>query len=152
MTEYTVDLTLDKNYFASDAYQNPSAAFDGNVNTSWRTAATTPGYVGVDFGEEIVIEKLKIASVATRMKDFKLQASNNMTTWEDIFSNEGTGKRYLLRTICTESVSRIPTTLADGNVFCDSNQWYEDSNGNTQYICYQFSDKGDDYVPKFVPR
>ena len=70
------------------------------------------------------------------ISDYMVEQYFPMTTWDDIFSNEGTGKRYLLRTICTESVSRIPITLAEGNVFCDSNQWYEDSNGNTQYICY----------------
>ena len=74
--------------------------------------------------------------VSYPISDYMVEQYFPMTTWDDIFSNEGTGKRYLLRTICTESVSRIPITLAEGNVFCDSNQWYEDSNGNTQYICY----------------
>lgn len=86
------------------------------------------------------------------ISDYMIEQHFPMTTWDDIFSSGGTGKRYLLRTICSGSVSKIPITLSDGNVFCDSNQWYEDSNGNTQYICYQFFDKGDDYVPTFVPR
>ena len=86
------------------------------------------------------------------ISDYMVEQYFPMDTWNDIFSNSGSGERYLLRTICTESVSRIPITLADGNVFCDSNQWYEDGNGNIQYICYQFSDKGDDYVPTFAPR
>lgn len=90
--------------------------------------------------------------VSYPISDYMVEQYFPMTTWEDIFSNAGTGKRYLLRTVCTESVSRIPITLAEGNVFCDSNQWYEDSNGNIQYVCYQFSDKGDDYIPTFVPR
>lgn len=111
------------------------------------------------FLENTVLNYIRGAGTLTEMDDVSYPISDYMVeqyfpmeTWDDIFSNAGTGKRYLLRTICTGSVSRIPITLAEGNVFCDSNQWYEDSNGNIQYICYQFSDKADDYVPTFAPR
>ena len=90
--------------------------------------------------------------VSYPISDYLIEQYFPMTTWNDIFSNSNSGRRYLLRTICSEVESRIPITLAEGNVFCDSNQWYEDGNGNIQYICYQFEDKTDDYVPKFVPR
>lgn len=90
--------------------------------------------------------------VSYPISDYMIEQYFPMETWTDIFSSSASGRRYLLRTVCTEAESRIPTTLSDGNVFCDGNQWYEDGNGNIQYICYQFVDRGQDFVPTFAPR
>ena len=94
---YSENLAPNKTYFAKGTLSgNPmNNAFDGSLNTFWRDSGGVPSWLGVDFGEEIIITKINMAGISTRIKDFTLQGSNNFSTWDNIYSGQQTNDNVL---------------------------------------------------------
>ena len=94
---YSENLTHNKTYFAKGTLaSNPMAnAFDGNLATFWRDSGSVPSWLGIDFGENIIIKKLNMAGVSTRIKDFILQASIDFNSWVDVFTGQQTNDNIL---------------------------------------------------------
>lgn len=78
--------------FANNASTSNPAwyAFDGNDTTQWsNNGAGFPSYIGYQFTAAKAISKLLIipsGASQSRIKDFKLQYSDDGTTWTDIFT------------------------------------------------------------------
>ena len=69
----------------NDAYK----VFDGNDTSSWGSDATTNAYVGYDFTTDVSIYKFKVLPrylTGLRLKNFKIQASSDNDTWDDIYT------------------------------------------------------------------
>ena len=88
------------------------------------------------------------------ISDYMIEEHFPMTTWTDIFSAEGSGRQYLLRTICSTPNTYPTHELTNGNVFCDSNLYYiRQSDDAIMYKCYQFdSSNTTGRTPSYVPR
>lgn len=88
------------------------------------------------------------------ISDYMVEEYFPMTTWNDIFSNKGSGRQYLLRTVCSTPKTYPTHELTNGNVFCDSNLYYiRESDDAVMYKCYQFdSSNTTGRTPSYVPR
>lgn len=88
------------------------------------------------------------------ISDYMVEEYFPMTTWTDIFSNKGSGRQYLLRTVCSTPKTYPSHALTSGNVFCDSNLYYiRESDDAVMYKCYQFdSSNTTGRTPSYVPR
>lgn len=88
------------------------------------------------------------------ISDYMVEEYFPMTTWTDIFSNKGSGRQYLLRTVCSTPKTYPSHALTNGNVFCDSNLYYiRESDDAVMYKCYQFdSSNTTGRTPSYVPR
>lgn len=88
------------------------------------------------------------------ISDYMVEEYFPMTTWTDIFSNKGSGRQYLLRTVCSTPKTYPTHALTNGNVFCDSNLYYiRESDDAVMYKCYQFdSSNTTGRTPSYVPR
>ena len=69
----------------------PWYAFDNdNVNTNWvnNTSASQPHWLGYKFTKPTVVSKILLTTIrlstGTRFKDFKVQGSNDNSTWVDV--------------------------------------------------------------------
>lgn len=71
------------------------------------------------------------------ISDYMVEEYFPMTTWTDIFGAEGSGRKYLLRTVCSSADSMVFKDLENGNVFWDSNRSIN-IEGTTYYYCYRF--------------
>lgn len=72
------------------ASQAPELAFDGNESTLWESdnAAATSRWVRIDLPSAVVVRSFYINSTTYSNeipRDFKLQGSNDGTTWVDLF-------------------------------------------------------------------
>ncbi|HEY5746462.1 MAG TPA: discoidin domain-containing protein [Chryseolinea sp.] len=63
-----------------------SAAFDGNIATRWSSLATDPQWLSVDLGERYDLCNVILRWEAAVGKDFKIQVSDDATTWKDLIS------------------------------------------------------------------
>lgn len=87
------------------------------------------------------------------ISDYMVEEYFPMTTWTDIFTAEGSGRQYLLRTVASNPKQYPSHQFSSGNVFCDSNLYYiRESDDAVMYKCYQFSDSQRNYSPNYVPR
>lgn len=84
------------------------------------------------------------------ISDYMVQQYFPMDNWTDIFSNEGSGRHYLLRTICGEAEVHNTVTMTVDQVFW-SGEYYQD-NGNTYYKCYQLKQSGIRLWGMYAPR
>ena len=87
------------------------------------------------------------------ISDYMVEEYFPMTTWTDIFSADGDGRQYLLRTICSDQ-AETPTYVS---INTDQYFWaypYKDvvHNGDgtdtTYYYCFKTSNPKKDYVPE----
>jgi len=89
---YGTDFTGGKTYSAdseASVLVVASKAFDDNESSAWRSTNTSfPHWVRVDLGSGItkVARKLRLYAAAS-LNDFKLQGSNNGTSWTDIYTD-----------------------------------------------------------------
>ena len=70
---------------------SPYKAFDGNDSTAWMSADVPPAYIGYHFVNPVCIKKFRLKPALTsgensRIVDYKLQASNDDTTYNDLYS------------------------------------------------------------------
>lgn len=82
-------LILDKTKaFGSSAYSESYSydlAFDGNINSYWRTASSAmPQYIGIDIGNPKAIRRIDVYVTGNYPKDITIQASNDNVTYVDI--------------------------------------------------------------------
>ncbi|MFF4124389.1 discoidin domain-containing protein [Microbispora rosea] len=69
-----------------------SAAVDGDAGTRWSSAAADPQWLQVDLGSATTICKVVLTWEAAYATTFKIQVSDNATTWTDLYSTTtGTG-------------------------------------------------------------
>ncbi|MFI7626515.1 discoidin domain-containing protein [Microbispora rosea] len=69
-----------------------SAAVDGDAGTRWSSAAADPQWLQVDLGSATTICKVVLTWEAAYATAFKIQVSDNATTWTDLYSTTtGTG-------------------------------------------------------------
>ncbi|KAA9381318.1 coagulation factor 5/8 type domain-containing protein [Microbispora cellulosiformans] len=69
-----------------------SAAVDGNSATRWSSAAADPQWLQVDLGSVKTICKVVLAWEAAYATAFRIQVSDNASTWTDLYSTTtGTG-------------------------------------------------------------
>jgi hypothetical protein len=69
-----------------------SAAVDGNTGTRWSSAASDPQWIQVDLGSTATVTSVVLNWEAAYGKAFKIQVSDNATTWTDVYSTTtGTG-------------------------------------------------------------
>jgi hypothetical protein len=63
-------------------------AIDGNSNTRWESASSDPQWITVDLGAKYDLRGVKIVwyGGSTYAKDFKVQVSDNNSTWTDAYS------------------------------------------------------------------
>ena len=65
--------------------------FDRNISTSWASETNTNSWVGYKFTENKIVKRVSFNSYASgssdfRVKNFKIQASNDNSNWTDLFS------------------------------------------------------------------
>ncbi|MEV4298791.1 discoidin domain-containing protein [Microbispora rosea] len=69
-----------------------SAAVDGDAGTRWSSAAADPQWLQVDLGSAKTICKVVLTWEAAYATAFRIQVSDNTTTWTDLYSTTtGTG-------------------------------------------------------------
>lgn len=78
---------------ANTYYQTnyPWLAFDGNNNTMWENTANTNGYICYKFTSVVKVVKANIIadySTGARVKNFIIQASNDGSTWTDLYTGQ----------------------------------------------------------------
>ena len=59
-------------------------AVDGDAGTRWASAFTNAEWISVDLGQVYDISRIKISWEAAYGRDYKLQVSNNETSWTDV--------------------------------------------------------------------
>lgn len=84
-----------------NASRPASNAFDGNTTTTrWASAYTNNEWLQVDLGKTHQINRITLNWEAAYASSFKLQASDNGTTWTDLYSTTtGTGGTQDLTTL-----------------------------------------------------
>ncbi|ADQ45037.1 glycoside hydrolase family 16 [Caldicellulosiruptor kronotskyensis 2002] len=92
-TLYIGVLSLNKPATASSVATNnpgntPDKAVDGNLNTRWESAYSDPQWITIDLGTVCSINTIEITwySANSYAKDFKIQVSNDNSTWTDVYS------------------------------------------------------------------
>ena len=79
-------------YTASDSYSasyGPEKAFDGSTSTYWQTRAALPQWLQIDFGKAEAVTRFRYYSGGSyRVNEYKLEASNDLTTWTELWSGE----------------------------------------------------------------
>lgn len=87
------------------------------------------------------------------ISDYMVEEYFPMTTWTDIFSAGGSGRQYLLRTICSNE-AEVPTYIT---INADQYFWAypykdivhnNDGTDTTYYYCFKTSNPRKDYVPE----
>jgi hypothetical protein len=63
-----------------------SAAFDGDAGTRWSSAASDPQWIQVDLGSSQSISQVILNWETAYAKSFKIQTSDDGTTWTDVYS------------------------------------------------------------------
>ncbi|WP_182882608.1 discoidin domain-containing protein [Microbispora sp. H10949] len=77
---------------AENASTPASAAVDGNTGTRWSSAFGDPQWLQVDLGSVKTICKVVLTWEAAYATAFRIQVSDNATTWTDVYSTTtGTG-------------------------------------------------------------
>lgn len=71
------------------------------------------------------------------ISDYMIQQYFNFPNWTDIFSNQGSGRQFLLRTVCSNPDTEPIVQLTDGQLFWSGDYGY-DENNEPIYYCYQF--------------
>jgi NedA-like, galactose-binding domain/Glycosyl hydrolases family 16 len=67
-------------------------AVDGNAGTRWSSAYSDPQWIAVDLGSAQTITSVKLSWEAAYGRSFRIQTSNDNSTWTDRFSTtSGTG-------------------------------------------------------------
>ncbi|MBR2555153.1 MAG: discoidin domain-containing protein [Aeriscardovia sp.] len=64
-------------------------AFDNDSSTNWGADISTNAFVGYDFGRNVCIKQFKILPrylTNLRLKDFKIEVSEDKSTWEEVYS------------------------------------------------------------------
>lgn len=85
---YTDDLTGGLTYISTSDFSTSYAkhmAFDNNTSSSWSARGTIGQSVGVDFGADKKISKLRIMTNG-RLRNFDLEGSNDNSTWAIVYS------------------------------------------------------------------
>lgn len=134
------------------------------VSIDWTTAntAVVTGHSDVlsNFAPSGTLNFVRGAGTLTEMDDASYPISDYMveeyfpmTTWTDIFSAGGSGRQYLLRTICSDQ-AETPTYVTINQ---DQYFWAypykdivhnEDGTDTTYYYCFKTSNPRKDYVPE----
>ena len=70
--------------------RQPYMAFDGNASSYWMASGSTGNFVAYDFGSDVKAAKIHIETGTTGSPDFrfKVQASADGVTWDDITSEQ----------------------------------------------------------------
>jgi len=69
----------------SAAYDG-SRAVDGNGGTRWASQSVDPSWLYVDLGASYSISRVKLSWEAAYGKSYKIQVSNDASTWTDVYS------------------------------------------------------------------
>jgi beta-glucosidase len=64
----------------------PNYAVDGNTTTRWSSAFSDPQWIYVDLGSSKSINRVKLIWEAAYGKAYKIQVSNDASTWTDVYS------------------------------------------------------------------
>ena len=144
---------LNRKYFitAMDYTNAKRVIVAGHVDVlstySDRLTTTTLNYIrGAD-------DPTEMDDASYPISDYLIQQYFPMTTWTDIFSAGGSGRQYLLRTVCGNAEEPIYVDLNAGNVFWDGTYYTRDSDQATMYNCFQFTPLGQkQFAPTYVPR
>jgi beta-glucosidase-like glycosyl hydrolase len=74
------------------ATNGPSMAFDGSLTTRWESQYSDPQWLQVDLGKPTEVNHVKLTWETAYATAYKIQVSNDGTTWTDIYSTTtGTG-------------------------------------------------------------
>ncbi|WP_405395609.1 discoidin domain-containing protein [Microbispora hainanensis] len=93
---------------AENADTPASAAVDGNGATRWSSAFSDPQWLQVDLGSSRTICKVVLTWETAYATAFKIQVSDNATTWTDIYSTTtGTGGTQTLNVTGTGRYVRV---------------------------------------------
>jgi beta-glucanase (GH16 family) len=85
-----------------------SSAVDGNAGTRWSSAAADPQWLQVDLGSSQSICQVQLNWETAYGTAFKIQTSENATTWTDIYSTTtGTGGNQTLNVTGTGRYVRM---------------------------------------------
>lgn len=119
------DCTTNKNYFASSEFSinyTAAMAFDDNLNKYWSASGYVNQFVGVDLGEQRIVNKMTIMCNPSRMIAFKLQGSNNTSSWHDVYSGLRENNTDVQVFAFSNTVPyRYYRVLNTGNLFTGSN-------------------------------
>lgn len=90
--QYTSDLTQGKSYLASSilsADYSADKAFDNNDDTLWHSTNSDINWIRVDFEQQIAITKIVYRPESLFQESPKLQGSNDLSIWDNIFTLSG---------------------------------------------------------------
>lgn len=88
----TPNLALNKPTFSSsveNAGTPANAATDGNTTSRWSSAFSDSQWIYVDLGQTYSVNRVKITWEGAYGKDYKVQVSNNLSTWNDLKTVSG---------------------------------------------------------------
>ncbi|MFI9100535.1 discoidin domain-containing protein [Streptomyces fildesensis] len=89
-----------------------ASAVDGNAGTRWSSTATDPQWLQVDLGATATISSVTLNWEAAYAKAFKVQTSDNGSTWTDVYSTStGTGGNQTLNVTGTGRYVRVYGTV-----------------------------------------
>ncbi|MWC30984.1 hypothetical protein GON22_23115 [Paenibacillus sp. MMS18-CY102] len=86
-----VNRALNKTATASSAQggNTAAAAFDGDANSRWESAASDPQWITVDLGATYSVTGVKLNWETAAGKDYKIQVSSDNATWTDAYTKTG---------------------------------------------------------------
>lgn len=107
---------------ASTQLQAPGFAIDGNSGTRWESAhALDPSWITLDLGSAKTLSSIAIDWEAANAADYKVQGSNNNSTWTDLASK--TGGAFGNRTDSLNLSGSYRYIRIYGTKRSDGNQW-----------------------------
>ncbi|WP_238881612.1 discoidin domain-containing protein [Clostridium sp. YIM B02551] len=86
-----VNIALNKTATSSSniAGSTASLAFDGNSNTRWESDWSDPQWISVDLGTSYNVTGVKLNWETAAAKDYKIQVSNDNSSWVDAYTKTG---------------------------------------------------------------
>ncbi|TVY02107.1 carbohydrate-binding protein [Cohnella terricola] len=87
------NMALNRPTFASSSINGnvATAATDGNAQTRWESEFSDPQWIYVDLGSVKAIERVKLTWETASSKAYKIQVSDNATSWNDIYTQTNGG-------------------------------------------------------------
>lgn len=105
----------------------PENAVDGNIGTRWSSLYSDPQYIYVDLEAEYEIERIYIEWETAYARQYKIQVSNDASTWTDVFTeSSGNGdiddislssKGRYVRIYCMQRASQWGNSIFEFGVY-----------------------------------
>ncbi|MBD3241722.1 MAG: hypothetical protein GF331_14115 [Chitinivibrionales bacterium] len=119
--DLTAGGTVSSSGYVSEDYAH-GFAFDNNPFTAWLTPNTGEKWLQVTFSQPTTVDRWEVAHAwdqqASRItRDYKLQASDNGTSWSDVDAVSGNTDEWTSREIAPRTARHFRLSVTYGSVF-----------------------------------